>query len=117
VAKNLEDEACGILSKSSEINFQLNPESRGFAKIISSIYWLGELCDSTINLDMDLKDTEISEDFLRIDIKNNFYLKLLNIVTNLRFVTISLISLLNKIILYLVFMLKDLPFSKLYNLL
>jgi len=26
--KNLEAEACGILTKSNEIDFQLNPESR-----------------------------------------------------------------------------------------
>lgn len=35
--ENLEAEACGILPKASEIDFQLNPQSGGFKKVISSL--------------------------------------------------------------------------------
>ena len=75
--ENLEAEACGILTKSNEIDFQLNPESRGFTKIISSLHALINLCEPDITLDMNLKHPEligygISEEFLRLRIKDNF---------------------------------------------
>lgn len=74
---NLEAEACGILTKSNEIDFQLNPESRGFTKIISHLHSLTDLCDPEITLEMNLKNPEllgygISEEFLRLQIKEDF---------------------------------------------
>ena len=75
--KNLEAEACNGLTMSSEIDFQLNPKSVGFTKIIGSIYASIDLFDPDITLDMNLKHPEligygISEEFLRLDIKDNF---------------------------------------------
>jgi hypothetical protein len=75
--KNLEAEACTVLTMASEIDFQLNPPSVGFTKIIGSIYASIDLFDPDITLDMNLKHPEligygISEEFLRLDIKDNF---------------------------------------------
>jgi hypothetical protein len=61
----------------NEIDFQLNPKSRGFTEIISSIYMTIDLFDPEVTLDMNLKHPEliwygISEEFLRLDLKNNF---------------------------------------------
>jgi hypothetical protein len=75
--ENLEAEACGILTKSNETDFQLNPESRGFTKIISNLHSWTDLCDPDITLEMDLKHPEligygISEEFLRFTIEEDF---------------------------------------------
>ena len=59
--KNLEDKALVILPKVSEIGFQLNPQSSGFSKILSSI-------DNGI----DLFGYGISEEFLILGLKDNF---------------------------------------------
>ena len=63
----------------SEMDLQLNPQSPGFTKIISSIYMTIDLFDPDITLDMNLKlkDPElivygISEEFLRLHLKDNF---------------------------------------------
>lgn len=75
--KNLEEEACGILTKSNKINFQLNPESTGFIKIISNLHSWINLCDPDITLEMNLKQPDligygISEKFLRFTIEEEF---------------------------------------------
>jgi hypothetical protein len=75
--ENLEAKACGILNKSNEIDFQLNPESRGFAEIISSLHSGIDLCDPDITFEMNLSHPElmgygISEEFLRFRIKDDF---------------------------------------------
>ncbi len=75
--KKLEAEACTVLTMASEIDFQLNPQSVGFTKIIGSIYAFIDLFDPDITLEMNLKHPEligygISEEFLRLDIKDNF---------------------------------------------
>lgn len=75
--KNLEAEACALSLKASETDFQLNPQSLGFTKIIGSIYASIDLFDPDIDLDMNLKHPEligygISEEFLRLRIKDNF---------------------------------------------
>jgi hypothetical protein len=72
--KKLEAEAWTI---ASEIDFQLNPQSVGFTKIIGSIYAFIDLFDPDITLEMNLNHPEligygISEEFLRLDIKDNF---------------------------------------------
>ena len=74
---NLEEEACGILTPSNKINFQLNPESGGFTKIISNLHSWTDLYDPDITLEMNLKQPEligygISEEFLRLTIEKNF---------------------------------------------
>lgn len=61
----------------NNIDFQLNPESRGFTKIISSLDTTIDLFDPDITLDMNLKYPEligygISEEFLKLDLKDNF---------------------------------------------
>jgi hypothetical protein len=61
----------------NEIDLQLNPQSRGFTKIISSIDTTIDLFDPDITLDMNLKHPEligygISEEFLKLDLKDNF---------------------------------------------
>jgi hypothetical protein len=75
--ENLEAEACGILTKSNEIDVQLNPESRGFTKIISNLHSWTNLCDPDITSEMNLKQPEligygISEEFLRFTIEEDF---------------------------------------------
>lgn len=75
--KNLEEEACGILTQSNKIDFQLNPESGGFTKIISNLHSLTDLYDPDITLEMNLKHPEligygISEEFLRLGIEEKF---------------------------------------------
>lgn len=75
--KNLEAETLAVLPKASEIGFQLNPQSRGFTKILSSIDTDRDLFDPAIDFDMNLKHLDligygISEEFLRFDIKTNF---------------------------------------------
>ena len=77
--ENLEAEVYGIMTKSNEIYFQLNPESREFTKIISSLHAYIDLCDPNITLDMNLKHPELI-----------FFRELLNTVRNFRFLTISL---------------------------
>jgi hypothetical protein len=67
----------GFLPEASEMDFQLNPQSPGFTKIISSIDTTIDLFDPDITLDMNLKHPEligygISEEFLRLDLKDNF---------------------------------------------
>jgi len=57
--KNLEAEACGVLPKTSEIDFQLNPQSVGFTKIIGSIYSSIDLFNPDIDFDMNLKHPEL----------------------------------------------------------
>lgn len=61
----------------NEIDFQLNPESHGFTDLISSLGTTINLFDPDITLEMNLKDPElmgygISEEFLKINLKNNF---------------------------------------------
>lgn len=73
--ENLEAEA--FLPEASEMDFQLNPQSPGFTKIISSIDTTIDLFDPDLTLDMNLKHPEligygISEEFLRLDLKDNF---------------------------------------------
>jgi hypothetical protein len=75
--KNLEAEAFGIFTKSNEIDFQLNPESRGFSKIIYSLYYWLDVYNPDITLDMNLENPELiwygmSEEYLRLSIKDNF---------------------------------------------
>jgi hypothetical protein len=75
--KNFETEAFGILPEASEIDFQLNPQSRGFTKILSYIDNDIDLFNPDVDLDMNLKHPElngygISEEFLRLDLKDNF---------------------------------------------
>jgi hypothetical protein len=75
--KNLEEEACGIFPKSTKIDFQLNPESVGFTKIISNLHSWTNLCDPDITSEMNLKQPEligygISEEFLRFTIEEDF---------------------------------------------
>ena len=75
--KKLEAEACTVLTMASEIDFQLNPQSVGFTKIIGSIYAFIDLFDPDITLEMNLKDPEligygISEEFLRLTIEEDF---------------------------------------------
>ena len=60
----------------SKINFQLNPQSVGFTKIIGSIYAFIDLFDLDITLEMNLKHPEligygISEEFLRLTIEED----------------------------------------------
>lgn len=61
----------------NEIDFQPNLESRGFTKIISSIYDIIELFDPEVTLQMNLRDPElvfygISEDFVKLAIIKNY---------------------------------------------
>ena len=75
--ENLEEEACGILTKSNERDVQLNLESRGFTKIISHLYSWTNLCDPDITSEMNLKQPELigygrSEEFLRFTIEEDF---------------------------------------------
>ena len=75
--ENLESEACGILTQSNEIDFQFNPESRGFTKIVSDLYSWTDLYDPDRILEMDLKNPDlfgyrINEEFLRRLIKEDF---------------------------------------------
>lgn len=75
--ENLEAEACGIVTKSNEIDFQLNPEACGFTEVISDLHSLINLCDPDITLEMNFKNPElllygISEEFLRLDLKDNY---------------------------------------------
>ena len=75
--KNLEEEACGILTKSNEIDVQLNPESGGFTEIISNLHSWTNLCNPDITSEMNFKQPEligygISEEFLRFTIEENF---------------------------------------------
>jgi hypothetical protein len=75
--EKLEEEACGILTQSNKIDFQLNPESNGFTKIISNLHSWTDLYDPDITLEMNLKHPElsgygISEELLRFTIEENF---------------------------------------------
>ena len=75
--KKLEAEVCSVSTMASEIYFQLNSQSVGFTQIIGSIYASIDLFDPDITLEMNLKHPEligygISEEFLRLDIKDNF---------------------------------------------
>lgn len=72
--KNLEEEACRIFPKSTEIHFQLNPESVRFTKIISNLHLLVDACNPNVTLDMNFKQPEllwyrISEEYLRLRIE------------------------------------------------
>ena len=93
--EKLEEEACNILTQSNKIDFQLNPESGGFTKIISNLHSWTDLYDPDITLEMNLKQPEligygISEEFLRFIIEEDFLPQLeKDIVRNLRFLTIS----------------------------
>lgn len=105
--KDLEAEACGILTKSNKIGFQLKPESRGFTKIISSLHALIDLCDPDITLDMNLKSPElvgyvISEEYLRLRIEEYFLPKIKEYCKKSRTSY--------NIPLFLVFLIKRLPF-------
>ena len=75
--ENLEAEACGIVTKSNEIDFQFNPKSCGFTEIISYLHSLGDACDPDVTLEMNFKQPEllfygISEEFLRLRIEEYF---------------------------------------------
>jgi hypothetical protein len=74
---NLEEEASGIWTQSNKIDFQLNPESGEFTKIISNLHSWTDLYDPDITLEMNLKQPEligygISEEFLRFIIEEDF---------------------------------------------
>jgi hypothetical protein len=69
----------------NDIDFQLNPESRGFSRLIDSIFSMLELFDPERTLETDLEiDFEnpelilygIGEYFLKIDLKDNFLPKI-----------------------------------------
>jgi hypothetical protein len=75
--KNLEEEVCGIMTQSNKMDFQFNPKSCGFTKIINSLHSWTNLCDPDITLEMNLKQPEligygISEEFLRFIIEEDF---------------------------------------------
>ena len=75
--KNLEEEAYSISTQSNKMDFQLNPESGGFTKIISNLHSWIDLYDPDITSEMNLKQLEligygISEEFLRFTIEENF---------------------------------------------
>ena len=75
--KSLEEEACGILTQSNKIDFELNPESGGFTSIISSLHSWTNLCDSDVTLEMNLEEPElieygISEEFFRLILEEEF---------------------------------------------
>ena len=79
--KKLEEDAFVVFPKSNEMDVQLNPKSCGFTKIISSIYSLLEISDPNITFEMNLKHPEllgygVSEEFLRLQIKEGFLPKL-----------------------------------------
>jgi hypothetical protein len=107
LTEKLEAEACGILTKSNEIDIQFNPKSYGFTKIISDLHSLGDIYNPDVTLEMNLKDTEellwygMSEEYLRLTFEEDFlpqlekYCKKSNISYN--------ISLLTKIILSFTF--------------
>jgi len=57
--KNLEAEAFADLPKTSEIDFQLNPQSRGFTEILSFIDSNIDLFNPDIDFDMNLKHPEL----------------------------------------------------------
>ena len=57
--KNLETKACDILTKSNKIRFQLNSESFGFEDIISLLYFVVNLCEPEITLEMNLKNRKL----------------------------------------------------------
>ena len=75
--KKLEEEAFGVVPKSTEINLQFNPKSYGFTKIISNLHLWTDLYDPDITLEMNFKHPEfidygISEEFLRVIIEEDF---------------------------------------------
>ena len=75
--EKLEAEACGILTKSNEIDIQFNPKSCGFTKIISYLHSLVDACDPDVTLEMNFKQPEllwygISEEYLRLRIEEYF---------------------------------------------
>jgi hypothetical protein len=75
--ENFENESCEILNLSNKIDFQLNPESVGFERIISILHSWAELCDDSIPLEMQIKDPQsifygISEEFFRFIIEGYF---------------------------------------------
>ena len=74
---NMKASETRVKNLENEIDFQLNPEAYGFTDIISSIDMTIDLFDSDITLEMDLEDPELtvygmSEESLRLDIKENF---------------------------------------------
>ena len=75
--KKLEEEAFVGFPKSNEIDIQLNPESSGFTKIISSLQSLLAACDPDVTYEMNLEKPEllfygISEEFLRLITEKDF---------------------------------------------
>jgi len=75
--KKLEEEAFVVFPKSNETDIQLNPESSGFTKIISSLHSLVDACDPDVTYEMNLEKPEllfygISEEFLRLIIEEDF---------------------------------------------
>jgi hypothetical protein len=75
--ENFKKEACGILTQSNKIDFQLNAESKTFADLICIIHSRIDLCNSDWTLEMDLKHPElngygISEEFLRLIMEHDF---------------------------------------------
>ena len=74
---NLEDEARGSCTQSNKIDFQLNPESGKFTKIICNLYSLIDLYDPDVTLEMNLETPEsisyaLSEEYLRFIIEEDF---------------------------------------------
>jgi hypothetical protein len=65
----------------TEIDFQLNPECRGFTELINYIFSVMEIFDPTITFEMNLKDPDligygVSEEFLKLNIEENFLPKI-----------------------------------------
>jgi hypothetical protein len=61
----------------TEIDFQLNPESRRFTRIIEEIFFTMEIFDPEIPFEINVKYPDligygVSEKFLKLQIKNNF---------------------------------------------
>jgi len=72
--KNLEAEA---LTEGSEIDFELNPKSCGFTKMLADLDNHIDLVDPDIDFDMNLKHPELlsygmSEEFFWLDLKDIF---------------------------------------------
>ena len=55
--EKLEEEASVVFPKSNEIDFQLNPESKRFTRIISYLHSLVATYDSDVSFEMNLKQS------------------------------------------------------------
>ena len=78
---NMKESDMRIENLENEIEVLLNPESRGFTEIISFLDAIIELFDPEITFDMNLKQPDligygISEELLKLNLKNNFLPKI-----------------------------------------